>query len=319
MGRRDATTGRRDATMGRSPLRSTYVECDRDTATVTHERRPVVVATNGTTGRRRPPGVAERAWATLSAEPVVDPVVEAAGFDPGTLVGLPPPAQRLLRRVLPTGTALSSTVELSMEGRIRLAGRWLAFTAEQLIRAGEGLVWSPVVGGRLLRFVGADLLTADDARMEFRLHGLIPVVRADGPDIRRSAQGRLAGETAAWLPQALTPQLGARWAPVDDRRAVVTLAAAGTDVDVEVVVDDDGRLRRVSLDRWNSSADPPRLQPFGTSVDSTFAAANGVRIAGNGTVGWDFGTDHEAEGVFFRYRITGATFSPRNRPPVRVA
>lgn len=259
------------------------------------------------TGRRvKLPAFAERGWTALSNEPPVEP----AAFDPATLADLPPPAQRLLGGALPSGVALSTRVELSMEGEIELGGRWFPFTAEQILRAGEGFVWSPVVGGRLVRFVGADLLTADDARMEFRLHGLIPVVRAAGPDVRRSAQGRLAAETVAWLPQALTPQLGARWTPVDDERAIVTLDAAGTDIDVEVVVDGDGRIRRAGLDRWNGSAHPPRLEPFGASIDSIFTAPNGAGLAGSGTAGWDFGTADETDGVFFRYRITAAEFSP---------
>lgn len=268
-----------------------------------------MTTTTRTGGRTKLPEVAERGWATLSAGPVAEP----PRFDPGTLAELPRPAQRLLGRALPSGVALSSTVELEMAGEIELGGRWLGFTARQILKAGEGFVWSPVVGGRLIRFVGADLLTADDARMEFRLHGLVPVVRERGPDMRRSAQGRLAAETVVWLPQALTPQLGARWTPVDDERAVVTLAAAGADVDVEVLVDGEGKLRRLGLDRWNGSADPPRSEPFGGSVDSTFTASNDVRIAGGGTVGWGFGTDDEADGVFFRYRITAATFAPPGR------
>lgn len=266
----------------------------------------MVTSTSRTRGGTELPGVAERAWAALS----VGPTAEPARFDPGTLTGLPPPAQRLLGRALPSGVALSSTVELAMDGEIKLGGRWLAFTAAQLLKAGEGSVWSPVVGGRLLRFIGADLLTGDDARMEFRLHGLVPVVRAEGPDVRRSARGRLAGESVVWLPQALTPQLGARWTPVNDERAVVTLVADGVDVDVEVLVDGDGKLRRLGLDRWNGSADPPRLEPFGASIDSMFTTSNDVRIAGSGRVGWNFGTDEETEGVFFRYRITSATFGP---------
>ena len=262
--------------------------------------------TNNTRRRVKLPALAERGWTALSNQSPAEP----AAFDPATLADLPPPAQRLLDRALPSGVTLSTTVELSMEGEIELGGRWFPFTAEQILRAGEGFVWSPVVGGRLVRFVGADLLTADDARMEFRLHGLIPMVRAAGPDVRRSAQGRLAAETVAWLPHALTPQLGARWTPVNDERAFVTLGAAGADVDVEVVVAGDGRIRRAGLDRWNGSVDPPRLEPFGASVDSTYTASNGVRIAGSGAAGWEFGTDGEADGVFFRYRITAAAFSP---------
>ncbi len=264
------------------------------------------MSTNNIDRRVKLPAIAERGWTALSNEPPLEP----ATFDPAALAGLPPPAQRLLDRALPSGITLSTTVELSMDGEIELGGRWFPFTAEQILRAGAGFVWSPVVGGRFVRFVGADVLTADDARMEFRLHGLIPVVRAAGPDIRHSAQGRLAAESVAWLPQALTPQLGARWTPVDDERAIVTLGAAGADIDVEVVVAGDGRMRRAGLDRWNGSVDPPRLEPFGASVDSTYRASNGVRIAGSGAAGWGFGTDGEADGVFFRYRITEAVFSP---------
>jgi hypothetical protein len=262
------------------------------------------VAMSSTVRPRKLPAVAERGWTALSNVPIDQP----ATFDPATLAELPPPAQRLLARALPGGVALSTTVELSMDGEIELGNRWFPFTAEQILRAGVGFVWSPVVGGRIVRFVGADALTADDARMEFRFHGVIPVVRADGPDVRRSAQGRLAAETVVWLPQALAPQLGARWTPVDDERAIVTLNAAGTDIDIEVVVDGDGQFRRVGLDRWNGSVDPPRLEPFGASVGSTFTGSNGVRIAGSGAAGWGNGDD---DGVFFRYRITSATFSPQ--------
>lgn len=258
------------------------------------------------TGRRAQlPAIAERGWTALSNKSPNGPV----NFDPTTLADLPAPAQRLLGRALPSGTPLTSTVELSMSGEIQFGGRWIPFTADQILRAGEGFVWSPVAGGRLVRFIGADVLTTDDARMEFRLHGLIPVVRADGPDVRRSAQGRLAAETVAWLPQALTPQLGARWTPIDGERAIVTLDAAGAATDVEVAVDGDGGILRLGLDRWNGSVDPPRVEPFGGSVDSTFTASNGVQIAGRGDAGWGVGTANEAGGTFFRYRITAASFS----------
>lgn len=262
--------------------------------------------------RNRSPHVAGRsrsAWTELARS---TPDVRDR-FDPATLASLPPPAQRLLRRALPAGVALSPAVELTMQGEIRLGRRWLRFTADQILVADRGFVWSAIVGGPIVRFVGADLLTANDARMEFRLHRLIPVVRASGSDLRRSAQGRLAAETVAWLPQALTPQLGAEWTPVDDERAIVALAASGATVEVEVCVTDDGGLQWLGLDRWNDSAKPPSLVPFGGTVESSHAAANGVQLAGSGTVGWAFRTDGEADGRFFRYRITGAHFHPDER------
>ena len=144
--------------------------------------------------------------------------------------------------------------------------------------------------------------------MEFRLHGRLPVVRASGPDVVRSARGRLAAETVAWLPQALTPQAGARWTGLDDQRSVVTVDAAGQPVEVEVEVDGAGRLRSLGLERWKDSARPPGLVPFGGSVERAFTTVDGIVVAGGGTVGWDWRTPQQGEGEFFRYRITSARF-----------
>lgn len=55
------------------------------------------------------------------------------------------------------------------------------------------------------------------------MFGRVPVVDEDGPAITRSAAGRLAVETAAWLPQALTPQSGALWRPVDEQFVNITM------------------------------------------------------------------------------------------------
>lgn len=246
-------------------------------------------------------GFGAATWAALAHGEAAAPL-----FDQVTLDGLPAPAQRFLRRALPDGVPLSPLVFLGMDGEIKLGGRWLGFTADQIVRGGVGFVWAPVVGGRLIRFVGADALGPDGARTEFRFHGRIPVVRAGGDDVRRSASGRLAAETVAWLPQLLTPQAGARWAGVDVERAIVTIDAAGTDVEVEVTVGADGRLRRLGLQRWNDVGKTPGYAPFGGSVDSILTTPSGVRIAGSGTVGWEWGTPEEANGVFFRYRITSA-------------
>ncbi|MGA9278258.1 DUF6544 family protein [Ilumatobacter sp.] len=256
--------------------------------------------------RAVPAGFADSTWSALAAPH--DHEVDL--FDPASLHDLPAPAQRLLSRALPANVALSPLVRLDMDGEIKLGGRWFGFTAQQILRAGIGFVWAPVVGGRILRFTGADALGLDGAQIEFKLHGLIPVMRASGTDVHRSAQGRLAAETVAWLPQALTPQAGARWVGIDDERAVVTISAAGTDVDVQVAIDDDGQIRWIGLDRWNSAAKPPAFASFGGSVNSTHTAPNGVCIAGRGAVGWDWHTPAEADGVFFHYSVTAADFSP---------
>ena len=233
-------------------------------------------------------------------------------FDPATLDDLPAPAKRLLNRALPPETPLNPVVELTMEGKIKLGGRWLRFTAEQILRAGVGFVWAPTVGGRVIRFTGADTLGPNGTLIEFRFHDRIPVLRGSGPDIDRSAAGRLAAETVAWLPQALTPQTGAQWTAIDDERATVTLDAAGQHIPVEVAVDRDGQLTWLALQRWKDSAKPPGFASFGGSVSEPYTTDTGVIIAGGGVVGWDWATPQQAEGEFFRYTVTSAGFPNPN-------
>lgn len=152
--------------------------------------------------------------------------------------------------------------------------------------------------------MGADILGPDDARMEFRLRGLVPVATAAGPDVARRAAGRLAGDTVAWLPQALTPQTGATWIAVDDDRAIVNVDATGESVEVEITVDRDGALTSLSVQRWNGAAEPPQHQPFGGLIDAEGITAGGVRIAGTGSTGWLWDTSQWDDGEFFHYSIT---------------
>ncbi len=240
-----------------------------------------------------------RLWETLRAP------ARRETFDPSTLDDLPEPAARWLRRTVTPGTPLAQSVELTMGGRIRIGGRWLPYTARQILRAGVGFVWQPRVGGRLLRFTGADSLGEDGARLDFRLHGLIPVAQADGPDTDRSAAGRLAAETVAWLPSAVVPQLGIRWEPVDgdrDRARVAVPVPDGT-IDVDITVDIDGRLLAVDLQRWSDRTDPPSHEPFGADVAADGPGPNGDLIAAEGTVGWDHGTPAWSDGRFFEFTL----------------
>lgn len=248
---------------------------------------------------------ADTTRATLASTPDAGPNLT---FDPATLDDLPAPARRLLNRALPPGVPLSSAVELTMEGEIKLGGRWLSFTADQILRAGVGFVWAPTVGGRIIRFTGADVLGPNGARIEFRFHGRIPVVRGSGPDIERSAAGRLAAETVAWLPQALTPQAGATWSGTGDKQATVTIHSAGQPIDVDLAVDHEGQLTWLALQRWKDSAKPPGYAAFGGSVQSLHTTDNGVVIARSGVVGWDWDTPKQAGGEFFHYTIKSARF-----------
>lgn len=243
-----------------------------------------------------------RQWERLAA-----PAPPAGSFDPDEVADLPPPAQRLLRHALAPGVPLASTVVLMMEGEIRVRA-WMPFRARQVLRAGTGFLWAPRVGRPPLTITGSDARLDGRGTLDFRLWGVLPVARAAGADTDRSTAGRLAAETVVWLPQALTPAMGATWTPVDDHRATVHVPVDADRIDVTVTVDGHGRLRDLGLLRWGDPDDQPfGMHPFGGDVtrEATF---DGVTIAADGRVGWWWGTPAQEEGVFFRYHITTAEF-----------
>lgn len=225
------------------------------------------------------------------------------------LASLPAPARRLLERSVPIGRVPAGAIELSMEGEIKLR-RWFPFTARQILHPTGGFVWNASVGWWWLRFRGGDTYRRGTGSLDFRLAGRLPVVRASGPDIDRSAAGRLAIETVAWAPQALLPSAGASWRAIDGATAGVSRRLDGESHEVTVTVDDDGVLRRVRTTRWgNPDGGEFGPHPFGGTVSET-GRFNDIAIATAGTAGWWIGTDREADGLFFRYRLVDARLIP---------
>jgi hypothetical protein len=225
-------------------------------------------------------------------------------FDPAMVADLPGPARRWLIHAVPPGTPLWQTVELSMRGEIRL-GAWRAFTARQVLAPPRGFVWAATARILGIPVTGFDRLSSGSGQMHWRLAGLVPVMSATGPDVTRSAAGRLAGE------MALVPTTfpAATWTPgPDDDRVVVTWRIGAEDESAELHIGPDGRLLGVQMQRWgNPGGEPFGRYPFGVAIEAeqTFA---GVTIGSVLRAGWWWGTDRQADGEFFRARITGATF-----------
>ena len=229
---------------------------------------------------------------------------QAEVFDPSMVADLPEAARRWLTHAIAPGTPLWQAVELSMRGKIRL-GSWRPFTARQVLAPPHGFVWAATARVAGLPVVGYDRYSSGSGEMNWRLGGLVPVMTARGPDVTRSAAGRLAGETAL----APTTFRAATWAPGSDADRTV----AGWRIDQQVEraefhVGDGGRLLDVVMQRWGDPGGGPfGRYPFGVAVEAeeTFA---GVTIGSVLRAGWWWGTDRQQEGEFFRAEITGATF-----------
>jgi hypothetical protein len=110
-----------------------------------------------------------------------------------------------------------SSVQLTMRGHIRLGSSWRPFTAQQVL-APSGFIWAATARVAGLPVTGFDRYSFGTGQMRWRLLGLVPVMTASGPDVTRSAAGRLAGEATCWLPTSFTaaswtagPQAELRW------------------------------------------------------------------------------------------------------------
>ena len=223
-------------------------------------------------------------------------------FSPEMVEGLPPVAQRYLLHAIKSGTPLARWVEIEMRGEIRPAGEWMPFEAEQVLMPGRGFIWKARAKKGFVPLRVTDHYLAGGARVRVALFGLIPIVNASGPEVAKSAAGRLLGE-CVWLPSALLPQQGATWEEVDNSHARVTLGVDDLKTTLTLTVDGEGRLEEVVFPRWKDTEGD--FVPFGVSVEEerTFG---GHTIPSRLRAGWWYGTDRYEE--FFRATIEGATF-----------
>ncbi|MCK4858617.1 MAG: hypothetical protein KAT58_11655 [candidate division Zixibacteria bacterium] len=229
-------------------------------------------------------------------------------FSNKILEGIPDPARRYLTHAIAPGTPLASSVTITMRGSIRLKprGAWLSMRAKQIIAAPRGFVWKASIGKGPIRITGADCYFDGSAELRFWLWGLIPLVKAAGMDIVKSAAGRLAIETC-WLPSVWLPQHGARWEPVDEESTRICVSIGGEELSVLLQVGPNGELRRLSMQRWGDKTKDGSFVaiPFAAEVEEE-RNFDGYTIPTRVSVGWWHNTESYFE--FFRAAVEHAEF-----------
>ena len=239
-------------------------------------------------------------WLRLAAATADPPAL-----GPAMIADLPQPARRWLAHAIPAGTPLWTTVELSMRGQIKL-GQWRPFTARQVLAPPDGYIWAATARLAGLPVTGYDLLSNGRGQLRWRLLRLIPALTAAGPDITRSAYGRLAGEIVL-LPTAFRH---ATWTQGDQPDTAIATWQFGVGTErAELLIARDGQVKEVQVDRWgNPGGASFSRYPFGVCVEAE-SDFSGITIPSALRAGWYWGTDRQHEGEFFRAQITGAVFS----------
>jgi hypothetical protein len=228
-------------------------------------------------------------------------------FESDRLRRHPLPARRYVERVIAPGTPLASKVRLSMDGEIKL-DTWHRFRAEQVISESGEFVWAASTSVYGLPVVGADRLLQGRGSMNWKLLGLLPVAAAEGPDVTRSALGRLQAELVSWLPPFLLGDAVSS-SSAEGGPLVLHVDAFGERTDIELSADDQGGLRTIRFLRWgNPDGSDHRYEDFGVIVEDE-GVFSGFKIPRRIRAGWFFGTERfDSEGEFLRATIREAVF-----------
>ncbi|HKU85273.1 MAG TPA: DUF6544 family protein [Casimicrobiaceae bacterium] len=229
----------------------------------------------------------------------------AAAFDPANLSTRPAIVQAYLAHAIAAGTPLASAVRLRMHGAIRLK-RWRKFRAEQVIVRERGMIWRARV--RLCAFTirGEDRFVGGEGAMSWKVLGVLPLLRAAGPDVARSAAGRVAAESI-WLPSLLCDDKV--WWHGDNGVAQARFAVDGHAAEIAIALNH-GCVQSVSLARWgNPDGGAFREASFGARVDQE-ATFGGYTIPARLRVGWHFDDPQrfDREGKFFEVSIDKADY-----------
>lgn len=240
------------------------------------------------------PAAARSDW-----EDLLSPTPDPQPYDPAMAADLPAPARRWLDHAIAPGTPLRRRVEMRQHGQLRLGGRWWPFRSRQALDPLRGYVW-PVRTSLLgVPMLGVDRLHGEDAEMTHRLLGLLPVVRATGADLARSAAARAASEIC-WSPAtALDPSVD--WRAVSDSEVVALVPVGGEVHECTLLIGGDGALRGGTTRRWAQlNGGPWQWHTFGarTLAEGTFG---GFTVPSRVVAG--YGDDYAGAGAFIRLAV----------------
>jgi hypothetical protein len=193
-----------------------------------------------------------------------------------------------------------------MHGEIKLK-RWHPFDAVQVLRWDRGMIWEATIRWHGIPIRGFDRVVDRIGAMKWKLFDAIPIVSAAGPDVTRSAIGRIHAESI-WLPSGLC-DADVAWSARNQSRIRARFTAHGRVAELDLKVQDNGRLENVKLPRWgNPDSKAFRDVDFGALFEDE-ATFSGYTIPSRLRVGWRFdGSEFRGNGEFFRVTVDDATY-----------
>nr|NQU92842.1 hypothetical protein [Bacteroidota bacterium] len=211
------------------------------------------------------------------------------------------PVTRYLGFHLPDGIPGNDYANIKMKGIIKLVN-WAQFTSVLHINPFLGFLWKATVKMGILPVKGYDYFFDGKGAMNWELFRWIPFMKADGPDVSRSGEGRTLLESS-FLPHALINP-AVKWDVISDNEITATWKIFREEAPLHFRIGDDGSLKEITMMRWGNPGDNKiwDYHVFGVGIEQE-AKVKGVVIPVKGNAGWWYGTDNYRDGEFFRFEV----------------
>ena len=112
------------------------------------------------------------------------------------------------------------------------------------------MVWRAVVRLYGIPIRGGDTFLDGGGAMRWKLFGILPIVNASGPNITRSAAGRVNVESI-WVPSVLCGQ-DVSWTSLGALHCHARFAAHNEMAEIDYEIEENGGLKAVSMPRWGN-------------------------------------------------------------------
>jgi len=265
--------------------------------------------------------VAARRWRSATAALVSRLRLEADGASVASVSAdpLPRPVARYLRAVLPPDGAALRYARLEQRGEFlaRPPDAWRPFTAvEHFAARPPGFVWdarirmAPGVAVRV-----RDGFVSGRGSMSASVMGVLRVAALEGSaELSAGALQRYLAE-GVWIPSALRPEEGVRWAALSATSARASITVQGVTAAIDFHFAADGLVARIYTEARARDAGGGRMTPTPWQGRfSRYEMRDGYRIPLHGEVEWLM---PDGPMPYWRGEITAVRFE--RRPPSRRA
>ncbi|MCF8366143.1 MAG: hypothetical protein K9H16_10190 [Bacteroidales bacterium] len=211
----------------------------------------------------------------------------------------PEPVSRYLRYHLPNGIPDNTFGEIRLKGIIKLVN-WSYFKSTLFTNPFRGFLWKANVKMGIIPVKGFDFFLYNQGAMNWKLFNILNVMKADGDDVSRSAEGRAKMEGIFFPHLLIHPKM--EWEVISENEISVNWKIHREEHPVHLKIGNDGSLREIFLKRWGNPGGIKEFSyyNFGSYIEQEILY-KGVIIPKKGNAGWWFGEKAYDDGEFFRF------------------